>query len=59
MDDLLKDDDELELDDPLAPVKPIIPLDDELDPDIDSAESLAEEEDEEIDAFDDVEVDEM
>lgn len=58
MDDLLKDD-ELELDDPLAPAKPIIPLNDELDPDVDSAESLAEEEDEEVDAFDDVEVDEM
>ncbi|GEM_PF-2470559 len=58
MDDLLKDD-ELELDDPLAPIKPILPLDDDLDSDVDSAESLAEEEDEEVDAFDDVEVDEI
>lgn len=58
MDDLLKDD-ELDLDDPLAPSKPLLPLDDELDPDVDSAEALADEEDEEVDAFDDVEVDEM
>lgn len=59
MDDLLKDD-ELDLDDPLAPIKPVLPLgDDELDPDIDSADALADEEDEEADAFDDVEVDEM
>jgi len=53
MDDVMKDD-ELDLDDPLAPTKPVAPLGDDIDPNTVDIDDLIEVEEEEEEGFGDV-----